>query len=366
MSRSFDFDLKHQPIFTAGRELGIGVIGSGFIVRDVQLPAYREAGYRVVGIASRNRDHAQAAATANGMVRVYDDWRQLLSDPDVQIVDLAYPPDCQAEVISEVVRHADHIKGILAQKPLAMSLTEAENIVRQCEQAGVVLSVNQNMRYDQSIRALKTLLERGDLGAPVVAQIIMNVKFDWQSFVANYDRIMLLNMSIHHLDAYRYLFGDPQRIVVSVTRDQHQRFSHIDGSAFWCLEYADGLRALAVENAAAEHDFGITWRVDGTAGMASGTIGWPDFPRGKPSTIAFRTFHQPGLVFRPEWKEQWFPQAFAGTMGQLLDAVANGTEPALSGKDNLRSMALVEAAYRSAVERRAVEIAEVLVAGPVA
>ena len=88
----------------------------------------------------------------------------------MEIVDIAYPPDQQLGIIGEAVKHSDHIKGILAQKPLATNPRATES-VRLCDEAGIPLAVNQNMRYDQSMRALKTLLNRGYLGDPVVAQI---------------------------------------------------------------------------------------------------------------------------------------------------------------------------------------------------
>jgi predicted dehydrogenase len=118
--------------------------------------------------------------------------------------------------------------------------------------------------------------------------------------------------------------------------------------AFYILEYGGGLRAVAIDNCFTWIDHGIEWRVEGTEGVAKGTIGWPDYPAGSPSTIDFTTKRQPGYWFQPRWPEQWFPQAFAGTMGQLLRAVKEGTEPEISGRDNLRTMALVDAAYRAA------------------
>ena len=60
-----------------------------------------------------------------------------------------------------------------------------------------------------------------------------------------------------------------------------------------------------------------------------------------------------------EWFERWFPDAFAGTMSQLLIAIEKGTEPAISGRDNLKTMALVDAAYLSAAEHRAITIKEI-------
>jgi predicted dehydrogenase len=352
------FDLNYLPKLGHKQDYGIGAIGAGFIMRDIHLVAYREAGFKVVAIASRTPQHARAVAAEHGISTVYEDWRDLLADPAVQILDIAFPPDQQLAIVREAVKHNDHIQGILAQKPLATTLADAREMVRMCDAAHIRMAVNQNMRYDQSIRALKTLLDRGVLGQPVVAQITMHARPHWQEFIRGYDRVAILNMSIHHLDAYRYLFGDPERILVSVRTDPRTEFPHTDGLAFSILEYAGGLRAVAIDNCFSWVDQGIEWRVEGTEGVAKGTIGWPDYPAGSPSTIDFLTRAQSEQWFRPRWPERWFPQAFIGTMGQLLRAVEEQSEPEIPGRDNLRTRALVEAAYRSAATGCAVSPAE--------
>ena len=100
--------------------------------------------------------------------------------------------------------------------------------------------------------------------------------------------------------------------------------------------------------------------MEGTEGIAKGRIGWPDYPDGSPSTIDYHLRAEEDVWHQPRWDEQWFPQAFIGTMGQLMKAIETGTTPEIPGDDNLRTMVLVEAAYRSASERRTVEIAEIL------
>ena len=81
----------------------------------------------------------------------------------MEIVDIAYPPDQQLEIVREAAKRP-HVKGILAQKPVAFTLAEAVEMVKVCDENGKKLGVNHNMRYDQSMRALKTLLDRGELG----------------------------------------------------------------------------------------------------------------------------------------------------------------------------------------------------------
>lgn len=336
----------------------IGCIGSGWIMRDVQLAAYDEAGFPVVAIASRTEENAWLAAKQWDIPVVHPTWHELLDDVNVQVVDIAYPPDQQLGVIREAVKRP-HIRGILAQKPLAVNLAEAREIVQLCEDAGVALGVNQNMRYDQSIRALKALLDRGALGDRVVGQIILNSRPGWQPFVADLGRTALLNLSIHHIDAFRFLFGDPTRVTATVRTDVNQPFEHVDGSAFYVLEYADGFRAIGLDNCNTWTGDRIDWRVEGNRGIATGTIGWPDYPDGSPSTIDYVLRNEPKTWHRPRWDERWFPQAFVGTMAQLMVAIERGEEPVVSGADNLKTMAVLEAAYLSAETNRTVDLSEV-------
>ena len=361
-----DLDLNYSIPKPRGADAHIGVIGAGFIVRDIQLVAYRDAGYNVTGIASRSYEAAQEVAAVRGVPQVFESAEELLAEPSIAIVDIAVPPDQQLKIVQAAVKHADHIKGILCQKPLAMNYFDACEIVRLCEAAGITLAVNQNMRFDQSIRALKTLLERGYLGEPVLATIEMRAVPHWQSWLHPYGRLSLLNMSIHHLDCFRYLFGDPERVFASTRRDPRTKFAHNDGICLYTLEYANGFRAAAWDDVwagplaqDAVKDCYIRWRVEGTEGMAQGTIGWPSYPNRQPSTLDFTTQLHPGCVFSPRWREVWFPDAFAGTMGELLDSVAQGSVPAVDGRDNLRTMALVEACYRSAEEHRLASIGEI-------
>src|ERR1017187_9983976 len=226
---AYNLDLGYLAPAPARADFKIGVVGAGFIVRDIQLVAYRDAGYHVVGIASRSAETAQEVAAYRGIPRAYESISRLLEDPAIEVLDVAVPPDQQLKIVAEAVKQSSHIKGILCQKPLAATLSDAREIVRLCDEAGVKIAVNQNMRYDQSIRALKTLLQRGDLGEPVLATIEMRAVLHWQSWLANYDRLSLLNMSIHHLDCFRFLFGDPEGIFVSARRDPRTRFKQADG-----------------------------------------------------------------------------------------------------------------------------------------
>lgn len=360
-------DLKYLPDLPRERGARIGCVGAGFIMADCHLVAYRQAGLNPVAIVSRRQEQAAEVAARHGM-HACQDLSAMLSESQLDVVDIAVPPDVQLDVIREVVGHPNRPRGILAQKPLGTNFEQAVEIVRICEDAGIVLAVNQNMRYDHSVRACKDLIDRGTLGNPVLASINMRAIPHWMPWQQRQGWVTLRIMSIHHLDTFRYWLGNPDRVFCSVGPDPRtqRQFDHQDGICLYILEFPDGGRATAWDDVwagpareGAAEDIGIQWRVEGSEGLARGTIGWPSYPERTASTIDFSSIDDNQQWHSPRWDEAWFPDAFAGPMAQLLIALEQGTEPEISGRDNLFTMALVDACYKSAREKRAVEIAEI-------
>lgn len=361
-----NLDLDYEvPLDSDLNQFGIGVIGAGFIIRDCHLVAYQHAGFQVLGIASRNPDRAQEVALLRNIPRAYQNYRQLLDNPEIQVLDIGVPPQHQPAIIRDIVQRVRHVRGILAQKPLAMSYAEAREIVKLCADAGITLAVNQNMRHDHSVRGCRDLLARGILGDPVLATIDMRAIPHWMPWSQDLHSLSTFVMSIHHLDCFRYWFGDPIRVLASTRPDPRTKFPHTDGINLYILEYENGSRASSWDDVwtgpvreGSQGDIGIRWRVEGTAGLARGTIGWPSYPAPTPSTLDFTTSERGDYWFQPRWNKVWFPDAFRGTMGELLMAVKHNQEPPISGKDNLRTIALVEAVFQAAKEHRVVTLDE--------
>jgi len=357
-------DLNIHPPLPNKKDFRIGILGSGFIVSDCHLVSYRKAGFNPVAIASRSRDNAAKVAARHSIPKVYDTYEQLLDDPSIEVLDIAVPPNAQLALIKAACQRKT-VKGILAQKPLGMDYAEALQAVELCEQAGITLAVNQNMRYDQSVRAAKTLLENGTIGESVFATIDMRGVPHFMPWQEELGWVTLRIMSIHHIDCLRYWFGDPEGIYCSTRTDPRTKFPHTDGICAYILEYKNGLRCVVIDDIwtgpakeGCPGDIGIKWRIEGLKGLAIGDIGWCKDPYTSPSTIRYaskgdKAFHE------PKWTESWFPDAFAGTMGQLLIALETEKEPAISGRDNLKTMALVDAAYLSAQQSRLVRVQEI-------
>src|SRR6516164_5369834 len=122
--------LGHLPMMPQRRDVGIGVVGAGFIVRDCHLVAYADAGFKVVGLTSRTLARAREVAELRRVPRVFTTLEELLAAPEVEVVDVAVPPAAQPGVIRRILDHPRRrVRGILAQKPLAMSYGEARAVV---------------------------------------------------------------------------------------------------------------------------------------------------------------------------------------------------------------------------------------------
>lgn len=349
-----------SPVLPQRKDFRIGIIGSGFIVSDCHLPAYRKGGLNPVGVASRTEANARKTAEKHGLPKVYPSIPALLDDPNLEILDIAVRPDVQVDIILEACRRRT-VKGILAQKPLGMNYSEALKAVEACEKAGIVLAVNQNMRFDPSVVAASTLLRSGALGEPVLATIDMRGIPHWMPWQAELGWVTLRIMSIHHLDCFRFWFGDPESIYCSVRTDPRTRFPHQDGICAYILEYGNGMRCLGLDDTwtgpakeGCPGDIRIQWRIEGLDGLALGDIGWCKDPYTTPSTLRYAvkgdsSFQHPALT------GSWFPDAFLGTMADLLVAVERNTAPLLGGRDNLKTMALVDAAYLSVREGKKID-----------
>src|SRR3954471_22090485 len=111
--------LDYLPRLPRRKDWRIGCAGAGFIMADCHLVAYRNAGFNPVAIASRKPETAKAVAARHHIPKVHDTIDALLADADVEILDVAVPPDAQPDLIRKAVQLGKgRLRGILAQQPL--------------------------------------------------------------------------------------------------------------------------------------------------------------------------------------------------------------------------------------------------------
>ena len=142
--------------------VGIGIIGTGF-ARTTQIPGFRDCmGAKIVAIASRNQERAEAVAKEFGIEYVAQDWRELIAHNDVDLVSVVTPPSTHMEIALAAL---DQRKAVLCEKPMALNAVEAARMVEKANAAGVLALVDHELRFLNSRRVMRGMLQTGAIGS---------------------------------------------------------------------------------------------------------------------------------------------------------------------------------------------------------
>jgi predicted dehydrogenase len=351
--------LDYKPKLPQRLDHAIGIVGAGGIVNYAHLPAYKKAGFKVVGITDRNREQAERTAKNHGIANVYGSVDELLRQPEIEIVDIAVYPAEQIAIVEKATAAGKHL---LCQKPFADEYAKAVRSVELAKHARVKIAVNQQMRWDAGIRCARLLIDDGWLGAPTYGAIQVHCKTDWSLWPWIYQgkRLEIMFHSIHYIDSLRYLLGDPAFVFTSGSRAPGET-TQAETKTLSTWEYTSGLQVLidACHSTWQDDPYAV-FRLEGTEGVIKGTIGLMyNYPSGRPDTLEFMSKRNPGYWFSARLDSMWIPDAFVGPMASLMRAIENGTEPETSGRDNLRTLQIVFAEYRSMAEKLAVRPEEI-------
>ena len=145
-----------------GKPIGIGIIGAGF-ARTTQIPGFRDCmSARVVAIASKHRERAADVAHEFGIEHVADDWREIVSRPDVDLVSIVTPPATHMEMTLAALENG---KSVLCEKPMAMNATEARRMVEAARAANVLALIDHELRFLKSRKTMRMMLVSGAIGS---------------------------------------------------------------------------------------------------------------------------------------------------------------------------------------------------------
>jgi predicted dehydrogenase len=147
--------MKRAPV-------GIGIIGTGF-ARTTQIPGFRDCmGAKVVAIASRRRERAEVIAKEFGIEHVAENWHELIAHKDVDLVSIVTPPSTHMEITLAAL---DQGKAVLCEKPMALNAAEAARMVEKAKSAGVLALVDHELRFLNSRRVMRGMLQTGAIGS---------------------------------------------------------------------------------------------------------------------------------------------------------------------------------------------------------
>lgn len=142
--------------------IGIGIVGTGF-ARTTQIPGFRDCmGAKVVAIASRRPERAQAVAKEFGIGHVAADWQELVERSDIDLVSIVTPPATHMEITLAALAHH---KAVLCEKPMAMNAAEAKKMVDAAREAGVLALIDHELRFLNGRRTMRAMLQSGAIGS---------------------------------------------------------------------------------------------------------------------------------------------------------------------------------------------------------
>ena len=193
--------------------LGVGIVGLGFGSR-VQLPGFQRLepeGVRVAAVCARDGALARQVADAAGVPAAYDDWRELVADHAVDLVSVATPPAAHAEIAAAALEAG---KPVLCEKPLAVTVEEAERLDELATAAGVPTLVDFEFRGLPSFCRARELLREGAIGRVLQLEIAWHVgsRFtagparSWKDDV-DAGGGALLSLGVHSFDYVEWLLG---------------------------------------------------------------------------------------------------------------------------------------------------------------
>lgn len=326
----------------------IAIIGAGGIVDGAHLPAYTKSGLNVVGITDVDQAKAKDVASRHGIPRVYKDIDELLADDTSRIVDIAVPSVAQPEIF---LRVANAGRDILAQKPMASTVADGLRMAEAVSTNQIVAAVNHQLRFEEGMAAAYKMVDLGWVGTVTNMTFHVNLVTPWEMWpwAKELDRLEIMLHSIHYHDVVRWFLGEPNSVFCAAgrTKDQYPKGETRTISTY---VYDNGVTALVHANHINRGDDNYAeYRIDGDQGSIRGTMGLLyDYPVGRVDTLEVnsRVAGTDGWTPYPV-TTRWFPDAFIGTMGSVMKAIATGAPLRSSVADTIGTLKLVEALYRS-------------------
>ena len=344
------FQLDYKPELPGKADYGIGMIGSGQIVNQAHLPAYRKAGFRVLAITDIDPAAANETAARFGIPRVCSSVDELLNEPEIAIVDIAVPAKHNPELAKKAFAAGKHV---LVQKPMAETVADGIGMVEAARQYRRKLAVNQQMRWSPAVRAASDLMRRGLLGELCECSIDVRIRTRWDlwPWLSEHPYPEIYYHTIHYVDTVRAWLGDPVQVYASLARHPDTTYKGPTRN-YMIFVYPGDLRTTFLVNhhTAAPND---NWRaefwIEGTAARCEGSMGLLlNYPAGRSDVLRFA--HReliPGGSLEMELEGRWFPDAFIGPMSSLMKAIGNDTEPETSGEEVLGTLRVLEAIRKS-------------------
>ena len=343
---------------TAKDPLRGGLIGCGFFAQN-HLNGWQEvSGASIVSVCDLDESKtAQAVKQYPGIKSSYASAQEMLANENLDFVDIVTTMESHRELVECAAQCS---VAAIVQKPFAPTMIDAAAMVDACEKAGVSLMVHENFRWQTPLKRVSEILSDGVIGTPFFARVSFRhgnpVGYENQPYLFEQDEYIINDVGIHLFDLARFYMGEVQSLYTQTQR-VNQRFKGEDVATIMLRHVSDATSIvdLSVSTQGQPDPFPQTLvRIEATEGTV--TL-HQDFQ----ITLEKRGMSEQldaSPVIYP-WAEQpWaiVQESVVNIQQHWVDCLNSGTQPATSGADNLKSLALTFLAYQSAREKTALTV----------
>jgi predicted dehydrogenase len=336
-------------------KLGVAVLGHGFM-GGMHLEGWKlMEDCEIKGIWSKNYSHARAAAKKL-KVGSYEKLQEVLDDDGVDIVDICTPSFTHADYSVSVMKAGKHV---LVEKPMALSLKEADGMIDSSKDNRVKLMVAHVLRFFPEYAKTKAIIDQGMIGEPVIARAYRAGAIpDWNSWFQDFEKSggVAIDLAIHDIDFLMWCFDAPViRVYAKVERLVHKKITAHD-FALINMRFEGGGIALVEASEAVPKQFPFTMKlnIDGTKGTVQ-----LDNQTPVPVKLILNDRIQ---GFSPEslpWKPSVHPfpvDPFYREIRHFVNCLRENTKPLTDGESSRKSLEVAIAALKSAKRRAPVDL----------
>ncbi|WP_196258092.1 Gfo/Idh/MocA family oxidoreductase [Pelagibacterium limicola] len=333
---------------------GCGAMSKGWLEAIKRVPALSEK-IKVVGLVDLDAELAATRAAEAGLsAATGNDLEAMLSATKADLLFDVVPPSARKDVVLSGLAHGCHV---LSEKPMAVSLRDADELIAAARAAGRVHAIVQNRRYIEGVRRIRAFLESGAIGTLTSLHCDFFLAPHFGGFRDEMEHVLLLDMAIHTFDAARFMAGRVPLAVYAQESNPAGSWYAQGASANAIFEFSDGVifnyrGSWAAEGAPTSWEG--NWRFIGT----NGTLLWDGAEQFTAHVVdgegKFLSDLRPIEV--PPSADESQTHGHASVIAEFLVAIENGTQPETVGTDNIKSLGMVLAAIESATTQARVEI----------
>jgi myo-inositol 2-dehydrogenase/D-chiro-inositol 1-dehydrogenase len=335
------------------KQTKIAILGAGFIT-DIHMESYHRfvPNAEVVAVYARNEEKAKAFAAKHHIPKWYSDLDAVINNSGCEVVDICLPNYLHAEASLKAAAAGKHI---IIEKPLAVTLEEADAMIAACKKAGVKLMYAEELCFAPKYERVRQMVKEGAIGD--IYMLKQSEKHsgphsDWFYDINLAGGGVLMDMGCHAIGWFRWMLSNAKATSVYATMATvlHKGRTKAEDNSVVIVEFENGVVAVA-ENSWAKHG-GMDDRseVHGTGGvvyadlfMGNSAIAYSKHGYGYAMEKADTTVGWSFTVF-----EEAFNQGYPHELKHFIDCVQNDQQPLITGEDGRAVLEIIYAAYASA------------------